>query len=225
MTTILAAPAARLNALMIALMTLAGLACLHSLPAGAMVPTHFGLDGTPNDFKPAAIGVLMLPGVAAAVWLLMALLPVIDPRGNLERAPRAYRLMWTAVTVLLAVFQAMILVVALGAHAPGAGFSIVCLGGVITVMGNQLGKLRPNFFVGIRTPWTLSSDAVWHQTHRLGGFACVGAGLVMITAGLTIPNPKLMLPIAVGAMLVATLGPAAWSYKLWRDERHGRVEG
>jgi len=218
-------PAARLNLVLVILMTLAGWACLTRLPAGAQIATHFALDGTPNAYQPARHGVFLLPAVAALVWLVMAVVPVIDPRGNIGRAPTAYRIMWTAVTGLLAVFQAMILSVALGAHAPGSGFGIVCLGAVLATMGNQLGKLRPNFFIGIRTPWTLSSDAVWDQTHRLGGFTCVAAGLVMIGAGLVIPNPRVMLPLAASAMTTALLVPMAWSYKLWRDEAGAGVRG
>lgn len=213
--------AALLNGALVLGMAAAGAAVLSQLPGNAMLATHFGLDGTPDSFAPAAQGVFMLPAIGAFVWLVMVFVPAIDPRGNLERSPQAFRVMWSAVTALLAVYQALILRTGLGGDGPGLGFAIGSLGAMLAVMGNQMGKLRPNFFVGIRTPWTLSSDAVWTRTHRFGGFSVVAAGLICVAASLTIHNPKLLLPLAAGVVVVALLLPMAWSYKLWREEARG----
>jgi uncharacterized membrane protein len=80
------------------------------------------------------------------------------------------------------------------------------------------GELRPNWFVGIRTPWTLASDDVWRRTHRLAAVLMVGGGLSLLPLALLLPPPAAVVA-AVAVTLVATLGPAGWSYFAWRAGR------
>jgi len=79
-----------------------------------------------------------------------------------------------------------------------------------------MGKFRKNFFVGIRTPWTLTSDVVWERTHRLAGWLFVLAGLVWIVGGLLHASPVVLVVAALAAGFI----PAIYSYFLYR-----RVEG
>ena len=79
-------------------------------------------------------------------------------------------------------------------------------------------KLRSNFWTGIRTPWTPSSERVWHRTHRLGGITMAASGIVIILAALALPSST-----AWAAMVLATLlssfVPVAMSYVYWKQER------
>jgi uncharacterized membrane protein len=90
------------------------------------------------------------------------------------------------------------------------------------VIGNFMGKFRKNFFVGIRTPWTLTSDVVWERTHRFAGWLFVLAGAVWIVGGLLRASPAVL----VVAVLVAMLVPAVYSYFLYRRvERQPHSQG
>jgi uncharacterized membrane protein len=93
------------------------------------------------------------------------------------------------------------------------------LGLLLLLMGNQLGKSRRMFLVGIRTPWTLSSEEVWIATHRLAGKLLVLGGLLLILAALLPLPPELRPMLLIGVIVVALLFPALWSYVLWRRER------
>jgi uncharacterized membrane protein len=90
------------------------------------------------------------------------------------------------------------------------GFSLSWL-----LMGNILGKVRPNATTGIRTPWTYRSPEVWRRTHRLAGRLMVLAGVLGLLGALLLPG-MLALWLVVGLVLVSALGPAAYSYLLWR---------
>ena len=77
--------------------------------------------------------------------------------------------------------------------------------------------VRPNWWVGIRTPWTLSNDRVWARTHRLAGYCMTAGGLVMIVAALALPA-ALGLSVLIAVAVASTIGPALYSYLTWKRE-------
>ena len=113
----------------------------------------------------------------------------------------------------------MILASALGLAAPVAIVMPIAVGLLLMTIGNAMGKLRWNYTVGIRTPWTIADERVWDKTHRFGGRALVVAGLA-ITSSAFVPalQPWQGLWIAgltVGVSLLAVLK----SYLLWREQQ------
>jgi len=86
------------------------------------------------------------------------------------------------------------------------------------VIGNVMPRMRSNWWVGVRTPWTLSNDRVWARTHRLAGFSMTAAGLVMIAAALALPS-RLGVPVMLAAAVAALFGPAVYSYLTWKREQ------
>lgn len=207
----------RVQLAFIATMSLAGLWVVLELPSDARVPIHFDINGTPNGWAEPAMAVFMAPALAVMFWGLQALLPKIDPRGdNLMRSAGAVSAIFTALTMFLTVCQGVIVVAALGGQTPKSGLGLVLVGGLFMVIGNVMGKLRPNYTVGIRTPWTLADERVWDQTHRFGGKIFVlGGALLCLLAALPLD------PAWHGqAVLVVSLASAAAtvlkSYVLWR---------
>jgi uncharacterized membrane protein len=186
-------------------------------------PVHWGAHGNVNGWMPrfwaAAIWPLAMAGMAVAY----ALLPVISPR-RFEIKPFAR----TYGSIVLATL-AFMLVVGTAALLAGAGYRVsvdlvapVAVGALLMVIGNFMGKFRKNFFVGIRTPWTLTSDVVWERTHRFAGWLFVLAGAVWIVGGLLRASPAVL----VVAVLVAMLVPAVYSYFLYRRvERQPHSQG
>lgn len=110
-----------------------------------------------------------MPVIALVVWTIQALLPRVDPRGlNLARSATAYGTSWLAVTAVLAIEQAIIIAIALGVDFNRGKLFLSLLAGLLIVVGDVLGKLRWNYTVGIRTPWTLADERAWDMTHRFG---------------------------------------------------------
>jgi uncharacterized membrane protein len=96
---------------------------------------------------------------------------------------------------------------------------LVGVGLLLVLLGNLLPRARSNFIMGIRTPWTLSSDAVWTRSHRVGGYALVAAGLLTI-AGAFVPRPW-GVGVAVTSAVVAAFLPVVYSYVIWSRDRRG----
>lgn len=181
----------------------------------AVVATHFDAEGHANGWSPrwlaASLPAFTVLGLVILTWVL----PVVSPRRfGIKPFARVYE-------VVMLVIQGVLLVVGVCAALKGAGYHVplvtigtLALGVMLMVMGNYMGKLRKNFFIGIRTPWTLASDAVWERTHRMAGWLFVLAGLVWIVLGLTGSRPWILLAVVLAAGLV----PAAYSFVVCRHQ-------
>lgn len=185
----------------------------------AQVPVHWNIHGQVDRYGPR-FWVAVLPALLIlAVTALMVLLPAISPR-KFEIAPFA-----KVYTIMMLVTLAVVLVLGISVLLAGAGYAVpiptiamLSLGALSMVVGNYTGKLRKNFFVGIRTPWTLSSDAVWERTHRLAGWLFMLGGLVTIVA--TLVGAPFW--VAIAAVPLAGLIACVYSYFIYRaiERRH-----
>jgi uncharacterized membrane protein len=183
----------------------------------ATVPMHWDLhnrvDGSWPRFWAAAFPALGVLGLA----VLSVVLPAVSPR---QFAIRSFAGIWG---LLMLASQGFVLVIGLGMLLAGAGYVVsvpvvvtLAVGVLFVLLGNYMGKLRRNFFVGIRTPWTLASDAVWERTHRFGGRLFVLGGLAMVIVALVDPVPWLLLIVVLAVLSIA----AGYSYFI-----HLQLEG
>ena len=117
------------------------------------------MDGQVDGYAPKTIGLLMLPLIAAGVAALLAVIPRVEPRrANLERSGKAYGAIWVGVMTLFGLVHLLTVAVALGATVDMPRLILIGVGALFVVIGNYLPKVRPNYLMGIRTPWTLTSD-------------------------------------------------------------------
>ncbi|HET6656237.1 MAG TPA: SdpI family protein [Gammaproteobacteria bacterium] len=187
-----------------------------------MVPTHWNAAGQPNDYTAKPWGPFILPLVMLGTWILLSVLPPIAPRGyRLDRFIRTYGILMLAVLAALLVLTIVMLLAAAGAEFNSTRVAFIVIGALFVVLGNYLGKLRKNFFIGIRTPWTLASDEVWARTHRLGGWLFVLAGLAIIAIG-ALDLGVWPFMAAVGSAAVV---PAIYSYFAYRQVERGAAKG
>jgi uncharacterized membrane protein len=188
------------------------------IPGAAQVPIHWGPDGEIDGYAPKAIGLLMVPAISLALLGLLALVPRIEPRReNLQRSGSAYVAVGITVMAFLAAIHVVVVLVALGNDVDLASIAILGTGAMFVVIGNFLGKTRSNWFFGIRTPWTLSSELSWSRTHRVGGWLFIAVGLLVI-AGAVILGPELSVWLMLGSLLASVAGLVAYSYVVWRDD-------
>lgn len=177
------------------------------------MPTHWNAAGRVDGWMPKFWGAYLFPLIMAAMWLLFLVLPKISPRGfEMEPFLRAWGVL--KITILALVAWVGVLVLRAARHEGELSqAAIFCaLGILFAVIGNVLGKVTRNFFVGIRTPWTLASEEVWYRTHRLAGKLFVAAGLFIAAASLA--GIRLW-PLFV-ALAIAGLVPVVYSYVIYR---------
>ena len=179
----------------------------------AQMPTHWDLQGHVNGSMPRFWGAAFPALMILALGMLTPLLPRISPR-RFEITPFAH-----VYAIVMLATQGVMLVVGLAVLLSGAGYALpmpaiamLSVGVLLMVLGNYMGKLRKNFFIGIRTPWTLASDAVWERTHRLGGWLLMLTGLVTMIGVLIGAPAWLALTVIVAAVLI----PCAHSFRVYR---------
>jgi uncharacterized membrane protein len=197
----------------------AGLAVGAFLPADAQLPVHWGLDGRPDRFSGKWIALLLPAIMTGGVSLLFWFLPSLEPRKQgLERSQGLYLAGWIGLLLVGGAVQLAVVSVALGWDVPVNRLICLAVGAMLVLIGNQLGKSRSMYMMGVRTPWTLASEDVWIRTHRLAGKLMVAAGLLAILLALLPVPPALMMQ----GMLVAVFGaagiPVVYSWLLWRRE-------
>ena len=185
------------------------------------VATHWNLRGEPDGFSSRLMAVLIGPLVILFLALLFNVLPKFDPRReNYAKFLNTYWLFANAVIVFMLIIHVVVLATGLGYSVRIDRLMPLFIGLLFVVIGNYLTRVEPNWFVGIRTPWTLSSDTVWRKTHRAGGWLLVLGGLIVAT-GAFLPRSAL-LPVLIGALVVAAVIPVVLSYVLWKREQHDR---
>ena len=181
------------------------------------IPVHWGIGGDPDRYGSRFEGLLLTPLIALGIYGLMLVLPRIDPRrAHYERFSDVYALLRTAIVALMAGIHLIMVLWARDVPVDTGLATPLIIGLLLIVIGNYLGKLRSTWFVGIRTPWTLSSEESWNKTHRLGGKLFVAVGLALVIAS---PFQNLWTLYAIGAMgLAALVLLTAYSYYVWRAD-------
>ncbi|HYD13223.1 MAG TPA: SdpI family protein [Allosphingosinicella sp.] len=191
-----------------------------TLAADVRLPIHWNLQGEPDAFAGKWVALLMPAGMTAILSLLFHFLPAIEPRRkNLARSQGPYLWAWAVLLVIAWVIMFVLAATALGWNVPVNRVIAGAVGLVLVLIGNQLGKSRSMYLVGLRTPWTLDDEEVWIKSNRLAGKLMVAAGLAMVLAAL-LPIPPVALGIVAGVgIAIGVVVPVVHSFILWRRVR------
>ena len=181
----------------------------------AQVPTHFDLAGNPNDWSektslPALIGAM---GIGS--YLTMLLIPYFDPKKKIAQMGEKYYSLRLIITDFMSAICFYLLYVSNKGEI-NPNLLIAMVGAFYVVLGNYLQSVKPNYFIGIRTPWTLENEETWRKTHRLGGKLWLIGGLITILIAFVAKNNSL-LAISFGTVTaVISIVPVIYSYLEFR---------
>ncbi len=196
--------AAIVVAVLLAATLVASVALYSALPG--RIPTHWNVEGTADGWSSKPWGAFMLPGVIALMLLFILIGDWLSPAGfKIGRFRPTYNLLFVIVAALMAYVHGIVLAAALSTR-PDFGRWLVA--GILIAMAflaNLLGKTRRNFWVGIRTPWSLASDAAWIRTHRFGArllSAVSAVAAVMAIAGAPLALSFVLLMAGLAATVV-----------------------
>jgi uncharacterized membrane protein len=180
------------------------------------VPIHWNARGEIDGWGSPLLGALLMPLLMIGIVVLFRLLPKISPKEfPIDAATRALAIVETATVAFLLMGHATILLASTGRPVRIDILMPAAIGLLFIILGNYMTKFRRNFFIGIRTPWTLASDEVWLRTHRLGAVTFVAAGVALLVAAPTgyATRLSILLPI----ILIAAFVPAAYSFVIYRQ--------
>jgi uncharacterized membrane protein len=174
------------------------------------MPIHWNAAGQVNGYGARWNLWVLGPGSMTALLLLAIALPWLSPKQfEVQASGDTYGYLMAIPIALMACVEIVVLCIALGVPLEMARVLPALIFVMLILIGNPMGKVRRNFFMGIRTPWTLASERVWHATHRLAGKLMVGSGVLGLCAvWLGAPHWLLLVvtiawaPVATGYSLV-----------------------
>jgi uncharacterized membrane protein len=190
------------------------------------IPTHWNIKGEVDGYG-GKWTLFMFPVMMIPMLLLFRFLPALSPKDfEVDAFRPTYLYIMDLVLGLFTFMQAVLLYTVYQAVHGDSSFDIGrgFFAGIFLffgLMGNVLGRVRKNFYIGIRVPWTLASDRVWNDTHRMGAWVMVAAGVIGFL--LTILGAPIWVPIVVlvGSMVI----PLVYSFVHYKAlEKAGQLE-
>ncbi len=201
--------------LLILVMFLSGIALYSRLPD--QIPIHWNIEGEVDDYASRFWGVFMPPFTNLLVLLTFTFMPLLDPRKeNYPKFSRSYRAIKAITVVFFAVLHFLVLAFALGYELDISRIVVVGAALLFIVMGNYLPKVKHNYFVGVRVPWTLASEKVWKKTHRFAGKLFVISGIIIFLS--IFVSEIIRFWLIMICALVTSLASMVYSYLVYRQE-------
>lgn len=183
------------------------------------IPMHWNVYGQVDRFG-SKNEIFILPFIITAIYFLMLFIPLIDPKkANYGKFAKAYRIVRAIIVIIfLAVYFASTYS-ALGYRIDMNRIGNFIIPFMLIGFGNVMGKLRHNYFVGIRTPWTLADEEVWDKTHKFGGKVWLISGIIGLFVSFF--NGVWVVVFMFVLLLIAVIIPVIYSYKVFRDKEGG----
>ena len=175
-----------------------------------VMATHFGLDDQADGFSSKGFAVFGIPLFLLAMQWLVAFVTTHDPRRQ-NISLKMYTLVLWIIPVISLVVAAVLYPYNLGYDTDISFYMELLMGLMFVVLGNYMPKMRHNYTIGIRVPWTLDKEENWNRTHRFGGHVWVLSGLLIILLTL---SGLLKGEWMIGVLLVAALVPIVYSFWL-----------
>ena len=143
--------------------------------------SHWNAAGEANGTMPKEVGLFLIPVIGVALAILLVLIPKIDPlKKNIKEFINYYNLLILVILCFLIYIQGLITAANIGYEFNTLKWMAPAFGLLIFFIGMLLGKTKKNYFIGIRTPWTLADNATWEATHHLGEKMFKASGIIAI---------------------------------------------
>lgn len=182
------------------------------------IPMHWNLAGEIDSYTNKNYGIFYLPLMMLAMLILFELSPKLDPKKeNYEIFKKEWLIIKTGILTLFAYLQGTIIYLALNPDKDVRPLIFIGLGSLFVLIGNYLSKIRQNYFIGVKLPWTLADEDNWNKSHRLASWTFVLAGLIILLEAVVVFYPGLVIGTS---LFLAIVLPIVYSYYLFKQKSH-----
>ncbi len=180
----------------------------NSLPE--TIPIHFDAYGNPNNYGSRSYMAVTLLFLTIGVYFFLRFLPKIDPKKNFNIFHNTFYKLRLVLTIFFTALGFIIIEsVKNGETSTSLIFMIISL--LISIIGNYMGNIRPNYFIGIRTPWTLENESIWKRTHHLTGRLWFISGIALGILMMVLPQLYIV-PVFIFVIALIVIYPLAYSF-------------
>jgi len=180
------------------------------------VPTHWNYKGEIDHWGDKISLLALLFMLPVLTYLLLLIIPKIDPKKRISLMGGKYQQFKLMLVLFMSALAFVVLYIAKNQSISSPALIYVPIGLLFIGLGNYFKVIQPNYFIGIKTPWTLDNKEVWKLTHVLAGKLWVIGGLIVVISSLTFPtdvNSYVMLTITA----IITITPIVFSYFKFKE--------
>lgn len=181
------------------------------------VPMHWNIKGEIDRYGDKSELIIIPFLLPLLVYLIFLVVPKIDPKNKLNKMGGKLQAIKFLLTTLMSILALFIIYTAKNQSFTNPNYIVIIIGVLFIVIGNYFKTIKPNYFIGIRTPWTLENETVWKKTHKLGGKMWFIGGILIVILSIIL-NKSLSFTIFMIITGVITIIPIAYSYLIYRNE-------
>lgn len=179
-----------------------------------MIPTHWGINGNIDDYSPKNFFTFLMPIITFAMIVLFKVGELMDPRKDrYETFKKEWEIIQTGIVAFMSYLYFVTIYLSFNQTQRIEPLLFIGMGILFMLIGNYMGKIRQNYTVGFKLPWTIDNEEVWNKTNRLGGYMFVLLGVVFLIESYVLWNTAYVI---VSCLLLSTFIPGIYSYILYR---------
>ncbi len=183
------------------------------------VPMHWDVSGNVNRWGDKAELILLIFLLPVLIYAIFLLVPIIDPKNKIKYSDKKFQNLKFALTIFTSGLALFIIYSAQKGSASTV-FLVIFVGLLFSLIGNYLKTVKPNYFIGIRTPWTLENETIWKETHKFAGILWFFGGLAVVIAGIFLKK-EYAFPFLLTVTVIISLIPVIYSYVKFRKIKKG----
>lgn len=200
------------NIVLILSMILVSVILYPQLPA--MIPTHWNIMGQIDGYMPKPIGVWLMPVLCIVMYVSFRIVPRFDPKKNKYKLfAREWEIMQVGLVGFFTYIHFVILYLTLHPAVSMMPLMFIGFGALFLLIGNYLSKIRQNYFIGIKIPWTLADEDNWNKTHRFASWCFVAAGIATLAEAYFIWYAPV---VVFGSIFLVLVLPIIYSFLLYK---------
>ena len=177
----------------------------------AQIPIHYGINGQPDNWTSPQGLIWLTLSMTLGVYLLMCIIPLIDPKQKITKMGTKYFAVKLLMTAFMSAVAFILIYTSVKTEIKTEKLIAILMGFLMVVFGNYMPSFKPNYFIGVRTPWTLESEPNWQATHRFAGWTWVTTGLFVFLLALFV-NKHFVYQLSILLIMLAALAPIVYSF-------------
>lgn len=181
----------------------------NSLPE--KVPLHWNMEGEIDRYGEKSELILIPVLLPLLIYVLFTIIPRIDPKRKIKNMGNKYTILKSIMTIFMSALAMIIIYAALNETLYNPNYIVLLIGILFALLGNYFKTLRANYFIGIKTPWTLENETVWKETHKLAGKLWFAGGLLIVLTSILLDKKTNFTLFAVITVFITVI-PVVYSY-------------
>lgn len=182
------------------------------------VPLHYDIKGEVNRYGDKSELILIPILLPLLIYVIFLVVPYIDPKKQIQKMGNKYQSLKLILTTFMSALALYIIHTTKTDSFGNPNVMFLIIGAMYVILGNYFKTIKANYFIGIRTPWTLESETNWNETHRLGGKVWFVGGLLVIVCSLLL-DAEINFKVFMGITIIIALIPIVYSYLLYRKQQ------